>query len=37
MVEQKEDVIDWQDLAPLDSHLFDHMTKGSRGKHYASD
>ena len=33
---QKEH-INWQDLAPSDYHLFDHMKEGLRGKHYAND
>ena len=37
IVMQKEDAIDWRDLAPSNYHLFDPMKKGLRGKHYASD
>ena len=33
----KEDIIDFQDLAPLDYHLFGSMKEGLRSKHYASD
>ena len=34
---QKEDIIDWQDLALSDHNLFGSMKEGLRGKHYASD
>ena len=34
---QKEDIIDWQDLAPLDNHLTGPMKESLRDKHYASD
>ena len=34
---QKADIIPWQNLAPLDSHLFSLMKEGLRGKHYASN
>ena len=34
---QEEDIINWQDLAPSDYHLFIRMKEGLWGKHYASD
>ena len=34
---QKEDIIDWQDLAPSDYHLFGPMKEGLKGKHCTSD
>ena len=34
---KKEDIIDWQDLAPLDFHLFSLIKEGLKGKHYPSD
>ena len=34
---QKEDIIDWHDLAPSDYHLFVPMREDLRGKHHASD
>ena len=34
---QKANIIDWQDLAPSNNHLFRSMKEGFRGKYYASD
>ena len=34
---QKEDIINWQDLAPSDYHLFGTMKEGLWSKHYTSD
>ena len=34
---EKENIINWQDLALSDNHLFGPMKEDSKGKHYASD
>ena len=37
VVKQKKDIIDYQNLASSDYHLFGLMKEGLSGKHYASD
>ena len=33
---QKKDIINWQDLASSDDHLFSPIKEGLKSKHYAN-